>query len=224
MWVYISFEQQVEHFWSEPPRSSPDDPPTCICFFDTLFDMPFKTEMTVNKYSKIPLLIHIVQLYSASEKWFHDLSSQDKFSRQCRTNFLNASGQNIYAYAHEKTNNEYLPAYNTVRKVLPSLWAHVGRRSCLPEPSAGDLHQHRPAANSWGLRLWLPPCTLISTHKSYTQQAWKLSAQSHYRTIQHSQNAHYTSCQLYRHYTANKCVSQMGTQNKNSYSLQSEIP
>ena len=33
---------------------------------------------------------------------------------------------------HEKTNNEYLPAYNAVRKVLPSSWTHVGSRSCVP--------------------------------------------------------------------------------------------
>ena len=56
--------------------------------------------------------------------------------------------------------------------------------------SADGLHWHRPAADSGGLRLRLPSCTHTSTRNSYAQRAWELSAQNHYRTIQHSRNAH----------------------------------
>ena len=70
---------------------------------------------------------------------------------------------------------------------------HACLRQC------GWSHRHRPAADSCGLRLWLPPCTRTSTHKGYARWAWKLSAQSHYGSIQHSRNAHHTNCQLYRH-------------------------
>ena len=45
--------------------------------------------------------------------------------------------------------------------------------------SADGLHWHQPAADLWGPRLWLSPCTRTQTHKGY---AWvvKLGIQSHY--------------------------------------------
>ena len=78
--------------------------------------------------------------------------------------------------------------------------------------SARSLHRHRPAADSRCLRLWLLPCTRTSTRNDHAR-AGKLSTQDHYRTMQHSRNAHYTSRQLYKQ-TVNYCVSQMGFQNK----------
>ena len=61
------------------------------------------------------------------------------------------------------------------------------------------------------------------TRKGYAP-AGKLSTQNPNRTMmQHGRNAHYTSRQLYKHYTVNYCVSQMGSQTKNSHSLQSEM-
>ena len=49
--------------------------------------------------------------------------------------------------------------------------------------NAGGLHLYRPAADSRGLRLRLPPCTRPSTLKGYVR-AGNLSAQSHLRTAE----------------------------------------
>ena len=66
------------------------------------------------------------------------------------TKFLNAWVQHVSSYAHEKTTDEYLPAYSTARKVVPSSWVHFGK-SCLPAPV------QVVCSNLWGLRLWFPP-------------------------------------------------------------------
>ena len=77
-----------------------------------------------------------------------------------------------------------LPIYNNVRQsssiVMSLLWQKIAPVCA----SAGGLHLHGPAADSLGLRLWLPPCRYSLLDSQGLCPAGKLSAQSHCRTAE----------------------------------------
>ena len=118
---------------------------------------------------------------TASEKWFHDLSSWNKFCRQRQNKIFEYIGRNISAYAYEKINDELS---TNLRHPCKFLNRHESRwQKIVPYcTSAGGPHRHRPAPDSWDLRLWLPTCTRTSTRKGYSPAA-KPSVQRHYRTM-----------------------------------------
>ena len=115
---------------------------------------------------------------SALEKWFHDLSSWNKFSRQWQNKIFEYLGTKHFCLCTLKITHEYLStSLKHCAQIPESSWVHIGWRfTCTAYASADGPRRHRPAADSWGYRLWLPPCTHTSTCKGYAR-AVKLNVQ-----------------------------------------------
>ena len=76
-------------------------------------------------------------VYSVSEKWFHNLNSQNKFSRN-RQNKIFKLCTNCFSVPNGRTNHVtfgHLPMFSTVRTVFCVLRDRAGRKSCLPSPA-----------------------------------------------------------------------------------------
>ena len=67
---------------------------------------------------------------SASEKWFHDLSSQSKFSRQQQNKIFECMGTKHFQLMHmwNQMMNSYLPTYVIIFRLCE------GRASCVVVP------------------------------------------------------------------------------------------
>ena len=144
------------------------------------------------------------------------------FLASCRTKFSDAWVRSIFAYVNEKTDDEYLSTKlqhcaQSSSVVMSPRWQKI-----MPVcASAGGLHRHRPAADSRGLRLWLPPCR-FSHHNSQGLGNWTLKATfvpwCSMAETRIRQAVSFINIGLWITVYCKK-----GSQTKNSHSLQSEI-